>query len=262
MDKKLFVDAVSKIRASAKKRKFTQSFDLIINLHGIDLKKENERLLLFVKMPFSRGKKVPITALVGTELSVKAKEVCDTVITKDEFKTADDKFVKKLANNTGFFIAQANVMPDVAKAFGRTLGTRGLMPNPKAGCVLPPTAEVKPVVENLQKTVRVETKNEKVIKVPIGSESMKDEEIVENAFAVFNAVLHTVPQEQNNIKSVLIKLSMGKPVLVGEKVVVRKEAKKKAPKKEVRASKKNVRLSKKAKKSAKKQAKKKAKSKK
>ena len=233
MDKKAFTEALQHVRSATKKRKFTQTVDLIINLKGLDLKKEDQRVLSFVKLPFTRGKKVRVTALVDKELSTKAKEVCDTVILKDEFPTADKKFIKQLTSKTDFFVAQANIMPDVAKRFGRVLGTRGLMPNPKAGCVLPPTAEVKPIVENLQKTVKVETKGEKVIKVAIGTESMKDEEIVDNAFAVYNGVLHLLPQEANNIHNTLLKVTMGKPFVVGEKQkpeAPKKEEKKEQPK--------------------------------
>ena len=248
MDKKQIVEAIGKLRATAPKRKFAQSFDVIINLKNVDLKKENERILTFLKLPFPRGKKVSVTALVGKELSTKAKEVCDTVIIKEDFQSTDKKVIKNLASKTGFFIAQANIMPDVAKAFGRILGTRGLMPNPKAGCVIPPTAEVKPVVESLQKTVRLETRNEKVVKTVCGVESMKDEEIAENAFAVYNTIMHALPQEQNSIKNVMLKLTMSKPIIVGAKEEPKKEVKptekpvekKEAPKEEAKEAKKEA----------------------
>ena len=217
MDQQQFLEAVRSVRAATQKRNFAQTFDIIINLKDIDLKNENERIFTFLRLPHSRGKKICVTALVGKELAVKAKEVCNAVVQKEEFPTADKKFIKQLAAKTDFFIAQANVMPDIAKTFGRILGTRGLMPNPKAGCVLTPNDDVKALIAKLQHTVRLETKNEPTVKTIVGSEAMKDEEVAENAFTVYNTVLHALPQEEHSIKSVLIKLTMSKPFFVSGK---------------------------------------------
>ena len=133
---------------------------------------------------------------------------------KDEFKNYDEAAIRALMKEADIFIAQATIMPQVASTFGKILGPVGKMPNPKAGAVVPPTAELKPVVERLQKTVRLETKGELSVKAPVGTEKMKDDEIAENMFAVYNAALHAVPGEKENIKEVLVKLTMGKPIAV------------------------------------------------
>lgn len=216
MDKKHFAQAVQVVKQNSEKKNFLQSIDLIINLKNIDLKKEDQKINTFLTLPFSLGKQIKTTALVGNELSTKAKAVCNTVILLDQFKTLDKHKIKKVAETTDYFIAQSTIMPQIAATFGKILGPRGLMPNPKAGCVLPPTAEIKPVVDRLQKTVKLETKNEPTIKAAIGTEQSKEEEVVENAFLIFNTVLHSLPQEKNNIKSVLMKLTMGKPVIITE----------------------------------------------
>ncbi len=216
MDKKTILNALQRTRENAAKRKFVQSFDLIFNLRQLDLKKETDKVNAFIAVPYALGKKITTTALVGPELSIKAKEACSHVVLSEEFKTIDKKKVKKLARETDFFIAQATVMPQVAAAFGKVLGPRGKMPNLKAGCVVPPTADLKPLIEKLQKTVHVETKNEPTLKLRIGAESLKDEEVAENIFAVYNTVLHALPQEKQNIKNVMLKLTMGKPVVIAE----------------------------------------------
>ncbi len=216
MDKKHFAQAMQVLRQNTEKKEFTQSVDIIMNFKGLDPKREDHKINTFIVLPFSRGKPIRTTALVGHELSTKAKAVCNEVVQVEQFKTLEKNKIKKLAETTTFFIAQSTIMPQIAQVFGKILGPRSLMPNPKAGAVIPPTGEVKNVVERLQKTVKVETRNEPVVKAVIGIESMKDDELVENAFAVYNTILHALPQEKHNIKSVLIKLTMGKPVVVTE----------------------------------------------
>ncbi len=216
MDKKHFTQGVQVLRQNTEKKKFTQSVEIIINFKGLDPKREDHKINTFLTLPFSRGKQITTTALVGNDLSTKAKAVCNNVVQVEQFKTLEKSKIKKLAETTTFFLAQSTIMPQVAATFGKILGPRNLMPNPKAGCVIPPTAEIKPAIDRLQKTVRLETKNEPVIKAVIGIESMKDEELVENAFAVFSTILHMLPQEKHNIKSVMVKLTMGKPIVITE----------------------------------------------
>ena len=218
MERKEVLQAIKTVRENSKKRNFTESFDLVINLKGLNIKKEEEKINSYVNLPHLREREVRITALVGQELSTKAKEACNNTILLEDFQKQDKPAIKKLAKKTEFFIAQADIMPKVAATFGRVLGQRGQMPNPKAGCIVPSTGEIKPIVEKLKRTAKIETKNEQVIKTSIGLASMDDEKLADNAMAVYNTVISVVPQEKNNIKNIILKLSMGRPLVVGKKM--------------------------------------------
>ena len=89
------------------------------------------------------------------------------------------------------------------------------------------------IANKLALTARAVTKEEPIIKTGIGKEDMKDEEIADNAFTIFNAILHAVPNEIHNVKSMFIKLSMGPIVEITNKGPVFKEEPKK-PKEEVK----------------------------
>lgn len=213
MDRKKVIGAVKKARESSKKRKFKQTFDLIFSLKDLDMKKPDNQVDVFASVPNSRGKPIKVCALVGPELKDSAS-VCDKVISVDDFDSLDKKAVKKLAEEHAFFIAQANIMPKVAQTFGRVLGTRGKMPNPKAGCVLPPKANVKPLYDKLQKTVRLSAKTALMIQTYVGTEDLSDDQVADNVLSLYNSLIHVLAKEDNNVKSVKIKLSMGNPVEV------------------------------------------------
>ncbi len=211
MDKKSVLEILKKARED--KRKFPQSFDLIFNLKDLDLKKPDQQVDFYATLPHTPKKKVKICALVGPEMENDAKAVVDTVIVQDEFQRfgKDKKLARKLAKQHDFFIAQANFMASVASSFGRVFGPRGKMPNPKAGCVVPPKAPLKPLYEKLQKTVKVAAKKDPIIQCGIGYEAMKDEDIADNIMAIYDQIIHHLPQERNNIRSAYLKTTMGKP---------------------------------------------------
>ena len=226
MDKEQIQSAISKAKDTSEKRNFRQSFDLIINLKGLDLKKPEHQVETFVTLPHARGKKVKVCALVGAELESQAKGIFDSVILSDNFdRYKDKKEVRKIANNFDFFIAQANIMPKVATTFGRVFGPRGKMPNPKSGAVVPPNANLKPLYEKFQRTVKASAKTAPLIQCSIGTEDMNPDDIAENALTVYNSLIHILPNEKHNIRDIYVKLTMGKPVKVGEKIEVIKEAK-------------------------------------
>ncbi|MBW3022661.1 50S ribosomal protein L1 [Candidatus Woesearchaeota archaeon] len=213
MDKKTVLEALKKIRADSKKRNFSQSIDLIINLKDINLKNAEEQVDFFATLHHTTGKKKKICALVGPELQDEAKKVCDKTVFVDEFDmyAKDKKLAKKLASEYDYFIAQANIMPKVAAAFGKVFGPKGKMPNPKAGCVVPPKASLKPLYDRLQDTLKISAKTSPLVQCLVGKETLKDEEIADNVIDVYNQLEAKLSKGKNNIKSIFIKFTMGKP---------------------------------------------------
>tara|TARA_Y100000034_G_C6869165_1_gene396545 strand:+ start:309 stop:938 length:630 start_codon:yes stop_codon:yes gene_type:complete len=185
-----------------KKRKFTQTVDLIINLQKYDIKKNP--LNLFITLPH-KIKEKKICAFLET----KNKNV--HTITKSEFKKySDKKQLKKLINEFDFFIAQASLMANVATTFGRTLGPSGKMPSPQLGILVEANDKsVNDLKERVNNNVKIRTK-EASIKLAIGKEDMKDEEIIENILVVYNSVLKSLLREKDNIKNIEVKFTMTK----------------------------------------------------
>tara|TARA_Y100000310_G_scaffold339340_1_gene431734 strand:+ start:2864 stop:3580 length:717 start_codon:yes stop_codon:yes gene_type:complete len=219
MDIKNIIKSLQDIKKNSPQRKFKQTIDVIFTLKDIDLKKQDQQVDFYANMHYTKGKKVKVAALVGPELMSSAKEVCDVAVMSDDFDAyaKDKKKTKQLAGGHDFFIAQANIMAKVAQSFGKVLGPKGKMPNPKAGCVVPPNANLKALMEKLQKTVKMIAKTSPMIQVAVGTEDMKDEQVADNIKTIYDQLIHHLPGEKNNIQKILVKLTMGKPFKIDDK---------------------------------------------
>ncbi len=188
------------------KRKFEQSIDLVVSLKGIDPKKDN------------------ITTIVSIPNKIKDKKICGFLTKKSELirtitnldfpKYKDKKALKNLVKEFDFFIAAAPLMPAVATTFGKVLGPAGKMPSPQMG-ILPSEDEnaIRALLERIEKSMKLKVK-EAAVKVSIGKESMTDEQIMANVTAVYNGLVNALPIKKDNVKKVMIKLTMSKPVKV------------------------------------------------
>jgi len=214
MKKEDLLKSLKELKEKSEKRNFNQTIDLIITLKNLNLKKPEDQVDFFQSLHFPVGKKVKVCALVGPELIGQAKEVCDVAISVDDFDkyAKDKKAVKKIAQECDYFVAQANIMPKVAATFGKILGPKGKMPNPKAGCVIPPNANLKVLYSRMQKLVKLSAKVMPMIQCIVGKEDSKEEEIIDNILVVYDGLIHHLPGGKNNIKNVLLKLTMSKPV--------------------------------------------------
>jgi len=186
-----------------KERKFNQSVDLIINLQKFDVKRENVNL--FVSVPH----KIKEKKICGF-LEIKNNNV-DTIMKSEFKKYSDKKEMKKLIEKYDFFIAQASLMPFVATTFGRVLGPAGKMPSPQLGILMDVNDKaINELKEKINSSVKIKTK-EASIKLPVGKQNMKDEEIIENILSIYHAVLKALPKGNDNIRNVELKFTMTKP---------------------------------------------------
>jgi large subunit ribosomal protein L1 len=198
-------EALAEIR-EGKEKKFDQTVDLIVNLRGIDVKRDHVNIV--VKIPH----KVKDKRVCGF-MTEKSKLV-DSV-TELEFKKYSEKNkLKNLVKNYDYFIAVGKLMPKVATTFGKVLGPVGKMPSPQLGIIMQENdKEIKETLEKIATSLKIRLK-EASIKVPIGKVSMNDDQIIENVTSVYKAIENALPKKIENVKNVMIKTSMGKPCRV------------------------------------------------
>ncbi|MEM5852859.1 MAG: 50S ribosomal protein L1 [Candidatus Aenigmatarchaeota archaeon] len=196
--------AIQELRKNSKKRNFSQTFDLIINLKDFDVKKPENRFVEDVILPHGRGKEARIVVFSDSLKNLG----CEILTTKDlEFYSKNRREVKKLVKDVDFFFAEPKIMVQVGKIFGQYMGPKGKMPK-----II--TENVEKITEDYKKAVRIRVKDSPTIQCMVGKEDMKDEEICENIEAVIKAVQAKLPRGMQNIKNIFIKLTMSKPVKV------------------------------------------------
>jgi large subunit ribosomal protein L1 len=189
-----------------KERKFNQTVDLIVNLQKFNAKKDSVNSVINVPHPIKQKK---IAAFLESKNSL-----VDTISAAEFDRYKDKKKMKKLVGEYDFFMAQASLMPKVATIFGRALGPSGKMPSPQLGIILNADEKsINEVKKKVNNSVRLKSK-EPSLKIAIGKQSMKDEELVENILTIYNALLKALPKNNDNIKNIEIKFTMTKPIKI------------------------------------------------
>src|SRR3989344_4582016 len=127
MEKKEILEAIQQLKKDSPKRNFSQSYDFLVKLQHFDPKKNENKVDVFVALPYFLGRKQ-------------------------------------------------------------------------------------------KKTSRLAIKNnEMAVRCPIGKDTMKDEEIAENILTAYTLLVQALPQHEQNVKFILLKLTMSKAVAIGGK---------------------------------------------
>jgi large subunit ribosomal protein L1 len=210
METEKFAELVKKMRESSKKRNFEQAVELSVIIRGVDTKKPEGRISGEVFLPHVPGRPARVALFAEGELARAGREAgADSVISRDEIAKmgADRKLVKKFADDHDFTLAQADLMVLIGKSLGQVLGPRDKMPRP-----VPPTANIRGMIERLRKTVKFRAKDQQAVSVKIGVEGMDDQQLAENARAAFEAIKQKVEEKKGEVVKLIMKTTMGKPV--------------------------------------------------
>lgn len=206
-----FTEAIKKAVEESEDRNFKESLDLIINFRDVDLSDPNNRFNEDFKLPYQADESIKV-AVIGESI-INNADNADRIINKDELEEFFDEpsKAKDLAEEFSFLIAEAPMMPKIGQQLGQVLGPRNMMPDP-----MPPGSDPSDKIEDLRNTVTLRLREDPLMQVKVGHEKQEEDEISSNAEAIYNFVEDQMPQGQNNIKSVLIKTTMGSPVEVDQ----------------------------------------------
>jgi large subunit ribosomal protein L1 len=191
--------------------KFDETLEIHVRL-GVDPRHADQIIRDLVNLPHGLGKTVRVLVFAQGEDAAKAREAG-----ADYIADGDDLINKIEGGWFDFDIALAtpNMMGKVGK-LGPVLGPRGMMPNPKAGTMIP--GEDLPRVIDEAKSGRIEYRVDKTanIHVPIGKVSFSAEQLHDNMSALMESLVSNRPASSKGqyVKKVVISASMGPGIIV------------------------------------------------
>ena len=164
-------------------------FDATIEAHirlGVDPRHAEQMVRGSVVLPNGTGKKVRVAVFATGEKAREASESGADVV-------GGDDLVKRVQDGWTDFdaaIATPDMMAKVGP-LGKTLGPRGLMPNPKSGTV---TQDVARAVRE-SKGGKVEFRTDKfgIVHVPIGKVSFDSKQLHQNLSTLVDALIRNKP---------------------------------------------------------------------
>lgn len=195
------------------KKTATAKFDETIEVHirtGCDGRHADQQIRGAVVLPNGTGKEVKVLVFAkGDKLAEAEAAGADFV--------GGDELIPKIQNEGWLDFDVVVATPDmmgVVGRLGKTLGPKGLMPNPKAGTV---TMDVAKAISEI-KAGKIEYRLDKtnIIHVPIGKASFSEEDLADNFQTLMDAIIKAKPSAVKGtyLKSVVITSTMGPGVKV------------------------------------------------
>jgi len=185
------------------KTKFDETVEVAMNL-GVDPRHADQMVRGMVSLPSGTGKDVRVAVFARGDNAEKALAAgADKV-------GAEDLMEDMLAGNLDYdrVIASPDMMAVVGR-LGKTLGPKGLMPNPKLGTVTPNVAQAVKDAKGGQVEYRVEKQG--IIHSGIGKLSFSDDALKANFKALTEAVVKSKPAGAKGkyVRKVTVTSSMG-----------------------------------------------------
>ncbi len=188
--------------------KFDATVEMHVNLY-VDPKQSDQNIRDNLVLPAGSGKSVRIAVLAEADDAAAAKKAGAEIAGNEDLLAE----LEKGNLNFDILIATPAMMPKLGK-YARTLGPKGLMPNPKSGTV---TTDVAKAV-NEAKAGRVEYRVDStgIVHLGVGKASFTPAQLLQNAQAVLTSIKANKPSSVKGtyLKSVYLTTTMGPSISV------------------------------------------------
>ena len=200
-------EALALVKAVAP-AKFDETVEIAVRL-GVDPRKADQMVRGTVALPSGTGKDVRVAVFAAGEAAQEARDAGADLVGADDLAAEIEKGIF----NFDIAIATPDMMPLVGR-LGRTLGPRGLMPNPKTGTV---TNDVGRAVGEF-KGGKVEYRTDRYgnVHVQLGKVSFTPEQLEANFRAVLDELQRAKPASAKGryLKKISLSSTMGPGVKV------------------------------------------------
>jgi large subunit ribosomal protein L1 len=187
-------------------------FDASVEVHvrlGVDPRQADQNVRATVSLPNGTGKTIRVAVFAPEAVHAAAKKAGADIV-------GDEEFIKQLEKddlNFDILVATPQFMPRLGK-YARSLGPRGLMPNPKSGTVAVDVA--KAVTEAKAGKVEYRVDKQAIVHLSIGKVSFGAEKLAVNAKAFFDSLQAQKPSsiKGSYVKSTSISTTQGPGIKV------------------------------------------------
>jgi large subunit ribosomal protein L1 len=194
------------------KETVTTSFDPTIDVAvrlGIDPRKADQMVRGSVSLPHGTGSTVRVAVFAEGAQATAAEEAGADIV-------GSDAIIEMIeAGNLDFdaVIATPDQMGKIGR-YGKVLGPRGLMPNPKSGTV---TTDVGTVVREV-KAGKIEYRNDRQgnVHLVVGKGSFEPRQLVDNYAAVLEELVRQRPAAAKGryLRSITVSATQGPPIAI------------------------------------------------
>lgn len=187
-------------------------FDASVEVHvvlGVDPRQADQNIRATVSLPHGTGKTIRVAAFVPAEEAEAAKKAGADIAGEE----AVAKLLDKEQLDFDVLVATPQLMPKLGK-YARSLGPRGLMPNPKSGTVA--TNAAKAVADAKAGRVEYRVDKQAIIHLGIGKVSFGADKLADNARVFFDSLQSVKPTtlKGSYIKSTHVTTTMGPGIKV------------------------------------------------
>lgn len=198
------VDEAAALIEKFPKRGFDETVELHLHL-GIDPKKGDQQVRSTLVLAHSVGKPKRIIAFVSEGDVAAAKEAGADIVGGEDLI---EEIVKSGKLDFDIAVSTPMMMPKLAK-LAKTLGPKGLMPNPKTDTV---SANVSKMIGELRRG-KVAFKNDDTanLHIPVGKRSLTPAQLTENVTLALDAIKRVKPASSKGtyIQSAFLTSTMG-----------------------------------------------------
>ena len=208
------IEEAMKLAVETSRAKFDETIEVHIKL-GVDGRHADQQVRGAIVLPNGTGKTKKVLVFAKGPKAAEAEAAGADYVGAEEM-------AQKIQSENWFDFDVVVATPDmmgVVGRLGKTLGPKGLMPNPKSGTV---TMDVTKALQEI-KAGKVEYRLDKtnIIHTPIGKASFGPEKLQENFNALLEAVVKAKPAAAKGqyLRSVTVAATMGPGIKVNPALI-------------------------------------------
>ncbi|CAD6577851.1 MAG: hypothetical protein TREMPRED_002050 [Tremellales sp. Tagirdzhanova-0007] len=195
--------------AGGKKRNFVETIELQVGLKNYDPQRD-KRFSGTVRLPHIPRPRMSLCILADAMDVDRAKQLDEELpfMTVEDLKklNKNKKLVKKLAQKYDAFLASDALIKQIPRLLGPGLSKAGKFPTPVSH-----TEDLARKVNEVRSTIKFQLKKVLCLGVAIGHINMDEDHIVQNVMLSINCLISLLKKQWQNVQSLHIKSSMGKP---------------------------------------------------